>query len=117
MDNEWLDSKTDHVWHVWLNKYNADKRGAGFDKFVHSMYEFKDVLHFLKYGHETIRKALDGKLRQTHQQCSYQPTEQLPEPNVLKCALGVNVVECPILADLRATFESEMNRMLPSGLD
>lgn len=84
-------SMADHIWHVWLNKWNR-LRG----EFDHSMYEFESMLSFLTYGAKLIEKAFTGTLP--------------PEHNTLRCAMGKTVTECEILADIRATFDTERQR-------
>lgn len=83
----------DHLWHVWINRRQEELRKADPEaKHEHSLYEFKDILQFLEYGHVLIAKAFEGNLGKTHQQCSHQAPVEIKE-NVLKCAcMGQNVV-------------------------
>jgi hypothetical protein len=102
----------DHIWHVWINK-RQQERGKD-EPWEHSLYEFKNMLQFLTYGAKQIKDAFDGKLPQTHQQCSHQPVEQLKVLNVLKCSReGIDVTQCPILLSLRDSFQAEADRVYP----
>lgn len=92
----------EHIWHVWLNRWNQVS-DAGFD---HSMYEFKSMLDFLRYGHELLRRAFTGELRTTHQQCSRTEPVEIKQ-NHLKCAFGKEVTECGILKSLKSTFDEQ----------
>lgn len=106
-----VEQSLDHLWHVWINKYQDARRSGGEDR-AHSLYEFKSMLDFLRYGDQVIGKAFEGRLEKVHQQCSH----SLPVPilnNVLKCALGTEVTSCPILLSLKATFEAERDRVYP----
>src|SRR5258708_3742153 len=105
------ESSLSHIWHTWINKYQEVRTANGEER-AHSLYEFKSMLDFLRYGHRTIQEAFEGKLPSTHQQCSH----QLPVPilnNKLKCALGEEVIACPILMGLKAKFEEEFERVYP----
>lgn len=96
----------DHIWHVWINKRQS-LRGKD-EPWEHSLYEFKSMLHFLTYGAKQIQSAFEGKLPQTHQQCSHQPVEQLPVLNVLKCSReSMDVTRCPILSQLADVFGNQ----------
>lgn len=94
-----------HAWHVWMNK-RQDSRAQTGDPRERSLYEFKDLLSYLEYGHVRIQQAFEGKLRTTHQQCSHQSVEQLPQ-NSLCCCLGTDVAKCPILLDAKQHIEAE----------
>lgn len=102
-------SVLDHIWHVWINKRQNER---GYDKWEHSLYEFKSMLQFLTYGAKQIQTAFENRLPQTHRQCSHQPVEQLPVLNTLRCSRGgVDVTQCPILLSLRESFEEERTRV------
>lgn len=98
----------DHLWHVWMNRRNFDRKdGAPHE---HSLYEFKSMLEFLEYGHRVIKDAFEGTLSKIHRQCSRSQPVQLEE-NVLKCACeGVDVTKCPILLDVKQTFDDNKAR-------
>lgn len=104
----------DHLWHVWINKRQTER-----DKdqpWEHSLYEFKNMLEFLTYGASQIAEAFEGRLPQTHRQCSHQPVEHLKVLNTLKCSRdGIDVTKCPILLSLAATFE-ERKEKLPKAV-
>lgn len=101
-------SDAGHTWHVWINRRQQELGGAPWE---HSLYEFKNMLEFLSYGAGQIESAFEGKLPQTHQQCSHQPVEQLPVLNTLKCSReGVDVTKCPILQSLAEAFREETTR-------
>jgi hypothetical protein len=93
----------DHVWHVWINDR---QRGRPSDKWEGSLYEFKDLLKFMRYGHQQIATAFEGRLRKVHRQCSRTAPEVIHE-NKLKCCLGVEVTHCPILLSLKETVEQQ----------
>lgn len=92
----------EHIWHVWLNRWNQ----VGDSDFDHSMYEFKSMLDFLRYGHQLIEQAFTGNLRTIHRQCSLTAPEHI-ESNCLKCAFGKDVTECGILKSLKSTFDEK----------
>jgi len=102
----------DHIWHIWINRRQQERdKDAPWE---HSLYEFKSMLQFLSYGAKQIKEAFDGKLPQTHQQCSHQPVEQLKVLNVLKCSReAIDVTKCPILLSLQETFNGELDRVYP----
>ncbi len=105
------ESSLDHIWHTWMNQY-SDGEGGTRGMAPHSLYEFKGVLQFLRYGHEQIQKAFKGELATQHRQCS----RQLPVPildNRLRCCLGTNVLECPILTSLASKFQENVDRVYP----
>lgn len=99
-------SSLDHLWHVWINARQHELRDADpKHQFEHSLYEFKNMLDFLSYGHKVIADAFEGRLTKTHKQCSRSP--ELPVlNNRLLCAIGTNVVDCPILLSLKKSFEA-----------
>lgn len=104
MQDEARDKRNaDHLWHVWMNRRNFNRKSES--PHEHSLYEFKDMLQFLGYGHEVIAQAFEGRLSKTHRQCSRQAPVEIKE-NVLKCACeGVDVTKCPILLSLKQTFD------------
>lgn len=101
-------SQADHVYHAWINRRQDELAKAGKQR-EHSLYEFKSLMHFLQWGGKRIEKAFTGQLPVLHQQCSRCEPEPIPN-NVLKCCMGVEVLECDILLSLKATFEEERNR-------
>ena len=106
-----IESSLSHIWHCWINKYQDSRRASGLER-ARSLYEFKSALDFLRYGHLQLRDAFEGKLATKHQQCSH----QLPVPilnNKLKCALGTEVLMCPILAGLKTEFEAQKAYVYP----
>jgi hypothetical protein len=101
----------EHLWHVWINR-RQQARGKD-APWEHNLYEFKNMLQFLSYGAKQIEDAFEGRLPQTHRQCSHQPVEQLPVLNTLKCSRdGIDVKKCPILQSLAKTF-GEQTKSLP----
>ena len=102
----------DHLWHVWMNRRNSPKIGAK-GEFEHSLYEFKNMLQFLEYGHVVIQKAFEGKLPTVHQQCSHVEPVKI-EKNVLKCACeGQEVTTCPILLSIKEVFAENHRYDIP----
>lgn len=98
----------DHLFHVWINRRQSALKKADPDHHhEHSLYEFKDILQFLEYGHTLIQRAFEGKLDTTHQQCSHQAPVPIKN-NVLKCAcMGQEVTTCPMLLGLKTVFEED----------
>ena len=96
-------SDADHLWHVWLNRWNKP------NQFDHSMYEFKSMLQFLQYGARQLEQAFTETLPATHRQCSHSGVEPI-ENNTLTCAFGTDVTKCEILASIRDTFSTERYR-------
>lgn len=90
----------DYVWHLWLNRWSRENGHNS------SMYKFKQMLNFLKYGWVLLEKAFTGTLPTVHQQCSHSTPEKIVE-NKLLCVLGKNVCECPFLLSIKATCESQ----------
>ena len=107
------DRSLGHIWHVWINKRQDSERQTNLQhQHEHSLYEFKSMLEFLDYGHRVIQDAFEGTLPTIHKQCSHSP--ELPiVNNVLKCALGEEVVTCPILLQLQGTFKEQVERVYP----
>lgn len=92
-----------HLWHCWMNNLNENK--AGGDTFDHSVYEFKNMLQFLEYGHKSIQEAFEGRLPMVHQQCSHSTPVKL-ESNTLRCACeGIDVTQCPMLLGIKKEFD------------
>jgi len=98
----------DHIYHCWINKRQEGKQSD----WEHSLYEFKDMLQFLQYGHKQIAEAFTGELPTTHKQCSRCESEPIKD-NTLTCCLGKNVTTCDILVSLKSTVESERDRVAP----
>lgn len=92
-----------HLWHVWINSLKPDgPAGCPHKKF---MYSFKSAIESLGYFEAYLRDAFTGKLRQLHQQSLHGAPEKIPEKNVVRCALGKTVTECPILLSLKESIE------------
>jgi len=103
-------SRVDHMWHVWINRRQDERRKAGDDVWEHDLYEFKNMLQFLEYGHEVIAKAFEGRLAKTHRQCSRQEPVEIKE-NTLKCCLEAqDGTTCPILLSLKSVFDEHAQR-------
>lgn len=103
----------EHIWHVWINHRQVSLREqSGEHTHEHSLYEFKSMLQFLDYGHKVIQDAFEGKLATAHKQCSHSPTIPIIN-NTLRCAIGNEVTSCPILLQLRETFQKEVERVYP----
>jgi len=108
-----VESSLDHIWHVWINRrQDGAKKDNPSHKHEHSLYEFRSMLQFLTYGRKQIQDAFEGKLPTTHKQCSHSPTIPIIN-NVLKCSLGKEVVTCPILLQLKATFDEKIASVYP----
>ena len=105
----------DHQFHVWINR-RQDERRAGGETTEHDLYEWKAVLAEVGRLPYWLHAARTGTLRQVHQQCSHQAPETIPAPNRVICALGVDVIGCPILRGLYEHFASEIEdrRRLPN---
>ena len=103
-----LKRQSDHIWHVWINRYATAEREAK-REWPRSLYEFKSLLNFLEWGCAKIRDAFTGNLPKAHRQCSMSLSEPI-NANRLICCLGVDVTACSILTDLKATFETERQR-------
>ena len=107
-----MDSKVDHVFHVWINS-EADrfreKKADAIDPHERGLYNFRSALQMLDWLGKQITKERLGKLTMLHQQCSHCNPEPLKE-NYLQCWLGKKLVECPILLRLRETFAVEKKR-------
>ena|ERR1700679_3624645 len=102
-----------HIWHVWFNIRQASERKTDANHHhEHSLYQFKNMLEFLAYGHTQIQKAFENKLPTTHKQCSHSPSIPIIN-NVLKCSLGADVVTCPILLHLKKTFDEQVGYTIP----
>ena len=92
----------DHLWHVFMNRLSEKDHD-------HTLYEFKNTIHWLEYGHEKIAQAFEGRLPSTHRQCSMSYVEAVPSPE-LRCAIGKNVLDCEILSQLRAVVDEHRNK-------
>lgn len=103
-----LNNEETHLWHSWMNKTSGilSKDNQLVDR---TIYEFKSMLQWLSYGHIKIAEEFEGKLPTLHRQCSHQPAEEIKQ-NELRCAIGKNVLECPILASLKAAFEAQLSQ-------
>ena len=111
----------DHLWHVWINRRQEllrdEAKAKGEDPMAtweHSLYEFKDLIHWLQYGHERIASAFEKRLPTVHRQCSLSAPEPVPD-NVLKCCIGEVVIACPILKSLRDEVERQCEWKLPGS--
>lgn len=92
-----------YFWHWWINSLDPDGP-AGCPHKKH-LYEFKAMLESLGYFEGYLKRAFTDQLPQTHQQCSHQSPEPIKEKNIVRCALGVDVTQCPILLSLKESFE------------
>jgi len=101
----------DHIWHVWINKRQDERRKGGLG-WEHSLYEFKSLLQFLTYGHKQIEDAFTGNLPKAHKQCSHSPVVPVLD-NKLYCCLGKEVTTCPILISLKDAVTAERDRVAP----
>lgn len=95
----------DHLFHVWINQRQDERRNAG-ESWEHDLYEWKDALQELRRLPQWLRRARTGMLPTLHQQCSHSAPEPITD-NRLTCAPGVDVVACPILKSLYASFEDQ----------
>jgi hypothetical protein len=95
----------DHLFHVWINQRQDERRNAG-ESWEHDLYEWKDALREMQRLPHWLRQARTGTLPTIHTQCSHSEPEPITA-NRLRCALGVDVTECPILRSLYASFEAE----------
>jgi hypothetical protein len=103
----------DHIWHVWINHRQDERRKHDPPlPWEHSLYEFKNALNFLEYGHGQLQKAFTGTLRKTHRQCSRCAPEPIPD-NKLQCCLGQEVTTCPILLSLKSVVEEQRSWVTP----
>jgi len=87
----------DHLWHVFMTRISEKEHD-------HTLYEFKNMIQWLQYGHEKISQAFEGRLPSQHRQCSHSAVEPVPDPT-LQCAIGKNVLECEILQKLRVVVD------------
>lgn len=94
-----------HIWHVFMNRLCENDHD-------HTLYEFKNMMEWLSYGHEKIAQAFENRLPSTHRQCSRTEPEEIPS-STLMCAIGKNVTECEILKQLRATIDE--HKAMPRG--
>jgi hypothetical protein len=81
---------------------------------IGTMYAFKSAMQLIPWAAVAIKKAREGALPTTHQQCSHSKPEPIKN-NVMRCWLGKDVAQCPILADLQASVDTERVRTLPNG--
>jgi hypothetical protein len=88
-----------HRWHVAVNRYSADKMGAGFP---HVMYEAKSAAEEVQRLPLLFAKERRGELAQRHHQCSHDHQGQDVPDNHLTCCLGVECRQCPMLAAIEA---------------
>ena len=103
----------EHLWHCWMNKRNDEARKNG-GEHLSSIYEFKNLVQFLEYGHIRIGEAFKNALPKTHQHCSRSAPEKI-EHNRLVCCLGTEVPKCEILISIKTLFDEERERKSPSG--
>lgn len=119
-----IDSKTNHVFHVWINSEDDRLRemnndGIKPDKYTidphkDGLYGFKSAMQLLSSKGQTwLGKTIgDNRLKSlplVHQQCSHSEPDPLEE-NYHVCYRGEKLAECPILKRLRDTFAKEMER-------
>lgn len=98
-------SSRDHALHVWINRRQEERRRAG-EPWESTLYEWKSMEAERRRLPLVIRRAFEGALPSMHQQCSRSEPETIAE-NHLICALGIDVITCPILLSLKAAFEEE----------
>ncbi len=108
-----LPSNASWLWHSWMNKQSDLLKKDG-SLIPSTIYEFKNMLSWLAYGHLKIAEAFQGNLPKVHRQCSMSPKEEVKEPK-LTCAIGKDVLQCEILASLKAECEAYAQR--PTGND
>jgi len=107
-----MDSKTNHLFHVWINseatrfrEYGvAEKPHHGFDPHERGLYDFKSAMQLLEYLPKQITRERTKSLPLVHQQYLHSAPEPIPE-NHLTCWLGERLDACPILKRLRASFD------------
>jgi hypothetical protein len=131
-----MDSKTDHVWHVWINaesdrlrewqKANPSgevatetRRGRQvetpvpqrtpldlIDPHGRGLYSFKSAMQTLPWLTRVIGMERQRTLPLVHQQCSHSPPEPIKE-EFLTCSFGKKLRECPILQRLRDSISDQ----------
>jgi hypothetical protein len=94
-------SSVEHVWHVWINRRQDQRRATG-EQWESDLYAWKDALRELERIPLWLKRVRENTLPTLHKQCSQQDPEPIAE-NRLICALGTNVAECPILKSLYET--------------
>lgn len=107
-------SRADHIYHAWINSRQEERRARG-ENWESSLYKFKDLVEFLRWGPTRLKQAYEGELPVMHQQCS----RSAPEPiknNRLRCCLGKEVLECDILLSLKKKFDEEASGIPPEEL-
>lgn len=106
--NESYQGPLSYLWHWWINSLKPD--GPAGDPHERNLYGFKSMLQALGYFETYLRAAFTDSLRESHQQCLHQQPEPIKDKNCVRCALGKNVVECPILLSLRDSFNENRAR-------
>lgn len=134
-----MDSKTDHVWHVWINqesdrlrewqKANPSgevtmeaRRGKSVgtpvpqrtplelvDPHSRGLYNFKSAMQTIPWLTRVIGMERKRALPLIHQQCSHSPPEPIKE-EFLTCSFGKKLRECPILQRLRESVFEQQKR-------
>jgi len=94
---ERLTSDVSHEWHVAINKFSTEKVDTS--DWPHFMYEAKSVADEVPRMASMFKQEREGRLRQSHQQCSHSAPEPVAD-NHLSCALGKRCSECPYLIAL-----------------
>lgn len=80
---------------------------------MRTMYAWKAVTQFIQWAPRKIKEAMTGGLPMVHQQCSHCAPEKL-DHNTLRCWLGQDVAQCPILLDVKRCFDEERSRTIGS---
>lgn len=94
------DHRFDHNWHVAINQYNDGRSADG--TWCRWMYDGKSAWREAKRLPELFKREREGRLAQTHQQCSHSQPEPVPN-NHLTCCLGVKCGDCPQLKAIEAS--------------
>lgn len=99
-----------HEWHVAINQHNDNQRRDG-KEWNRWMYEAKSMADEVPRMVMLFKREREGRLSQTHQQCSMQAPVPVPN-NHLSCCLGVRCSECPELLALE-----KIERCTPDDID
>lgn len=98
-----LNHSTDHILHVWINRASGMLAKDAKPEF-RSFYSFKSMVNFIAWAPKRLKQAFEGSLPTKHRQCSHSKVEERKD-NCLRCALGQNVVECPILQEFIGVWD------------
>lgn len=94
----------DHIFHVWINRRQQEN-----GTHESHLYSFKGMVQLLFWAPNKLKEAFERKLPTVHQQCSHSPPEPI-QNNRLRCWLGKDVTECPILASVKAVWDEHMEK-------